>query len=738
MGQDKVEKVSGFRRFIVAAVAMALLVLGLASGYGYLRWRSERGAQHWVDHAHEVIEVTLGLSPRIQATGIAAREVFDHRAPPERYEAALTRLHAQESRLMTLVADDPSQVRRAQAVTAPIDLWTARLDAALAAPAGQRPPVLSPLSNPAYSALLAAAQARSAELVIAEQDLKSRRVADLVERNRLDFAAAMGLILLSVLGLTGLVGALAFGNVRLRAANAEARRSREAERRGAALIEALFSHIPDYLLILDVEPGPVFRVADINPALAAFFEVTREEVRGEDFESLFEPGVAEDLTARFGEIIATGTPAQIRREMISPDGASHLWEATLAPVRDDLGRIRRMVGAVRDITAQVEAETRLRDRQRLESIGQLTGGVAHDFNNLLQVISGNLELLAPLAAGDPVAQRRLDHARQGAERAGRLTAQLLAFARRHPVASEVVDLTRLTENFVDLMRRTLGERVETTAEIEAGLWPVVADPAQIESALLNLALNARDAMAEGGRLSIRLSNITLLPAEAAELELEAGDHVRLTVSDTGQGMDAEAIARAFDPFFTTKPRGKGTGLGLSMVYGFVKQSGGAVRLQSAPDAGTTVQIWLPRSRTPAPAEPAPAGPAPPRGEGRLILVVEDDPEVRAATVALISGLGYACREAADPAEALRLLDDQVALIFSDVLMPGPLSARDFAREVAVRAPGVPLLFTSGYTHDDLPDGPPGHGAARVIAKPFTAQILAARLAELLNGPMAAA
>jgi signal transduction histidine kinase len=241
----------------------------------------------------------------------------------------------------------------------------------------------------------------------------------------------------------------------------------------------------------------------------------------------------------------------------------------------------------------------------MEAIGQLTGGVAHDFNNLLQVIRGNLEMLLPAVENDPAALRRVEHAILGADRAAQLTAQLLAFARRQPLTPEVIDLTRLALEMSELLKRTLGEPILVETAVAPDLWPTLADTAQVESAILNLALNARAAMAGGGKLTLQFENAVLKAAEAAELDLEGREFVVIEVGDTGEGMTPEVLERAFEPFFTTKPEGKGTGLGLSMVYGFVRQSKGAVRIESRLNAGTRVRIWLPRAQVPEAASAAP-------------------------------------------------------------------------------------------------------------------------------------
>ena len=401
------------------------------------------------------------------------------------------------------------------------------------------------------------------------------------------------------------------------------------------------------------------------------------------------------------------------------------------PASDGAGE--RLIGSVRDITSRVRTEQRLREAQRMEAVGQLTGGVAHDFNNLLQVIRGNLELLQPLAENNPRAAQRLKNALFGAERAAQLTRQLLAFARRQPLEPKVVNLSRLVSDMADLLRRTLGEAIEVETVVAGGLWNTIADPAQVESALLNLSLNARDAMPGGGRLTVEITNATLDDAYARQVrDVTPGQYVMLAVTDTGEGMSEEVRGKVFEPFFTTKKDGRGTGLGLSMVYGFVKQSSGHIQIYSEVGQGTTVKIYLPRSR---PAEaPAETRPETTIAEGgRTILVVEDEEAVREATLAILEELGYRRLEAADAESALKLVEDgaSIDLVFTDVVMPGPLRTRDFAQRLRELRPDLPILFTSGYTDNAIIHQGRLDEGVHLISKPYAKDDLARRLAQLL-------
>jgi signal transduction histidine kinase/CheY-like chemotaxis protein len=389
-----------------------------------------------------------------------------------------------------------------------------------------------------------------------------------------------------------------------------------------------------------------------------------------------------------------------------------------------------------DMTKRTQAEAVLREAQKMQAIGQLTGGIAHDFNNLLTVILGNMEFArAKLEPTHPV-QTRIERAAWAAQRGATLTAQLLAFARRQPLAPAPIDLSATVPEMVPLLRRTLGEHIDVRYVETAGLWPAMADAAQLESAVLNLALNARDAMPGGGRLTIELGNVVLDEEYASRhAEVTAGDYAMLAVSDTGHGMTPEVKARVFEPFFTTKPDGKGTGLGLAMVFGFVKQSGGHVNIYSEPGEGTTVRIYLPRALRPilAPAQRSGSPIALPRGSA-TVLVVEDEAAVREIACAILGDLGYRVLEAADGEEALRVFGAHAAaidLLLTDVVLPGRVRGREVAERIRAVRPEVQVLFMSGYTensivhHGRLDDG------VHLIGKPFKREQLAQRVADLL-------
>ncbi|MCX7515154.1 PAS domain-containing sensor histidine kinase [Frateuria sp. STR12] len=380
-----------------------------------------------------------------------------------------------------------------------------------------------------------------------------------------------------------------------------------------------------------------------------------------------------------------------------------------------------------------QAEAALYQAQKMEAVGRLTGGVAHDFNNLLQVIGGNLQLLqAGLGDDDARAGKRVGNALVAVERGAKLAAQLLAFARRQPLQPQVLDAARLMNGLADMLRRVIGEAIALETSAVGNLWSICADPAQMENALLNLAINARDAMAGEGRLVLKAHNITVGGGAAGMDVPEPGDYVLLSVSDTGGGMSGEVCRQAFEPFFTTKPEGLGSGLGLSMVYGFVKQSGGHVSIDSAVGIGTTVNIYLPRVDGVAVDEPVTAS-LPAVGGSETILVVEDDVQVRATVVEMLTHLGYAVRKASSGQEALAELqaDPGVDLLFTDVVMPGPLKSTLLARQAREIAPGIGILFTSGYPRDAIVHDGRLDAGVSLLSKPYTRDALARAIRKLL-------
>lgn len=387
-----------------------------------------------------------------------------------------------------------------------------------------------------------------------------------------------------------------------------------------------------------------------------------------------------------------------------------------------------------------ESQAALRHAQKMEAVGRLTGGVAHDFNNLLQIIGGNLQLLQRSLAKDASTQRRLTAALDSVERGAKLASQLLAFARRQPLTPNVVNLGGLLQGMDELLQRALGEDVVLQTEIEPELWNTFVDAGQMENALLNLAINARDAMASGGRFVIQAENTSLTSADQAQaLDLTAGEYIHLTVSDTGSGIPPEVVEQVFEPFFTTKPEGQGTGLGLSMVYGFVKQSGGQIKLTSRLGQGTSIDIWLPRATQQEERDLAQL-PGAVEGGNETILVVEDDDEVRRTAVDMLRELGYTVLEAHDGSSALGVLQQHghVDLLFTDVIMPGAIASVELVRQAKNMLPGLQVLFTSGYTDDVLVHNGRLDPGVVLLSKPFRHEDLARRVRHMLNNAQQAA
>ncbi len=388
-----------------------------------------------------------------------------------------------------------------------------------------------------------------------------------------------------------------------------------------------------------------------------------------------------------------------------------------------------------DVTERHRTEAALRQAQALETVGRMTGGVAHDFNNLLTVIIGGLGLLRNAVGRDERAHQRVDMMMTAADRASRLIRQLLAFARRQPLRPQTVNLAPVIQEALPLLRRAVGEVVTVECAVGAGLWNTTVDPAEFQAAVLNLAINSRDAMPDGGKLTIELANATLDEAYASQhAEVHAGQYVLFAITDTGSGMDSATMAQALDPFFTTKPPGEGTGLGLPQVYGLVKQLGGHLKIYSEPGQGTTVKVYLPRSLA---QETILSRPSPRMTvTGReTVLLVDDDDLVRTTVGEMLEELGYAVVEAQGGEQALALLQrgDKIDLLFTDVVMPGPLSGRKLADEAKKFDPTLRLLFTSGYTENAIVHHGQLDPGVELLSKPYTREELGARLRRVLDG-----
>ena len=444
---------------------------------------------------------------------------------------------------------------------------------------------------------------------------------------------------------------------------------------------------------------------------------------------------------------------------VHKDGGFYPVGFTASPIRDDSGRAIGTIIEARDITVEIRArealrsfnetlqtrvdvavaelrktELQLAQAQKMEAVGKLTGGIAHDFNNLLQVIRGNLELLGRnLPEGDR-AQQRVQNALVGVSRGAKLASQLLAFGRRQPLEPRVLNLSRIVRDMDDMLRRTLGEGIEIETISTGGLWNCLADPTQVENALLNLAINSRDAMEGRGKLTIEVGNASIDDEYVARhVDVAAGQYVMIAVTDTGCGIAPDKLEEVFEPFFTTKPEGKGTGLGLSMVYGFAKQSGGHVKIYSEIDQGTTVRIYLPRTRRPE-EQAAEVVSHEAIGGAETVLVVEDDEAVRATATELLADLGYRVLKAKDADAGLAIVDSGVAidLLFTDVVMPGKLKSTELADRFMSLSPGSAVLFTSGYTQNAIVHAGRLDRGVELLSKPYTRDALARKIRQVLD------
>ena len=539
----------------------------------------------------------------------------------------------------------------------------------------------------------------------------------------------------------------------------------------AGALRQLFDQAPGFICVLR---GPEFVYEMANDAYLAL--IGRRDIVGRTRREVLPELAGQGVDAMLKRIFETGErftalayPVRLQRDAAAPL-EERFVDLLYQPVFDEHGAVSGVFVQGHDVTEQCRAQQELqrhRDQleflivertdalqhseaerhvaqqalmqsQKMEALGKLTGGLAHDFNNVLQVIAGNLQLLGRMVGADAGGERiqgRVQAAMAGVDRGARLASHLLAFARKQPLAPVAVNAGRLVREMDDMLRRALGASVELETVVGGGLWNTLVDPGFLENALLNLAINARDAMNGTGRLTIEAGNASLDDDYAAQHEeVLAGQYVMLAVSDTGSGMSDEVMLRAFEPFFTTKPDGLGTGLGLSMVYGFVKQSQGHVKIYSEPGHGTTIRMYLPRSiaaeHLPAVSRSEAAMP----GGRETVLVVEDDEQVRESVVATLVELGYRVLKAADAQSALTVLESgaSVDLLFTDVVMPGALRSPELARRARQLHPDIEILFTSGYTENAIVHGGRLDADVALLSKPYRTEQLAEKLRHMLN------
>ena len=497
--------------------------------------------------------------------------------------------------------------------------------------------------------------------------------------------------------------------------------------------ERMWTNSPDLMAMIDEHGSFV----DVNPAWKCALGWDREQVVGRRIDALIHPqdhARTEDALAR----ATVGVLPTFECRVLHADGSHRIVAWTAAPDGKTVFAFGRDITADRERSdALAKAEEQLRQAQKMEAIGKLTGGIAHDFNNMLASIYGSIQLMQrKLASGKQDGfEKLLERASASSQRAAALTQRLLAFARRQALETRRVDVCALIDSLDDMMRRTLGPHITLQIRHPQDAWPARIDSGQLESSLLNLVINARDAMPDGGELGIEVANCQIDDAYAAtQVELAPGEYVAVSVGDSGVGMSESVITRAFEPFYTTKPIGQGTGLGLSMVYGFVKQAGGHVRIQSEPGRGTTVTLYLPRDLSDGEAEPAPARVAVEGAQaGESILVVEDEPSVREIIVSVLAELGYAYAEAGDAESALVLLDGprHFDLLVSDVGLPG-LNGRQLAEIAMGKRPELKVLFVTGYAEQAAVQSRFLSDNMQMITKPFVVDELAQRIRTILR------
>jgi len=560
------------------------------------------------------------------------------------------------------------------------------------------------------------------------------------------------------------IGALEAENARLRELaiddNTELERAETALADSEQRYRTLFESMDEGFCIIEFLDGPHGPLSDYvhieaNPAYAQHAGIPN--VVGQKLREMV-PDEADGWAELYGGVLRTGVPIRFERELVATGRHLELAAFRIEPASrrqvavlfQDITARKRAEAALQHLNETLEiriaeaiaerkhAEEALRQSQKMEAVGQLTGGIAHDFNNLLTGIIGSLELLeVRLRQGRTSEIHRYVGAAQGAsKRAAALTHRLLAFSRRQTLDPRPTDVNRLVMDMEELIRRTVGPQITLEVVTAVGLWQALIDASQLESALLNLCINARDAMPEGGRITIETANKWLDDHAAKERDLPPGQYLSLCVTDTGSGMTPDVIARAFDPFFTTKPIGQGTGLGLSMVYGFVRQSGGQVRIYSELGCGTTMCLYLPRhygnsSEIPTITAPTASARAP---TGKTVLIVDDEPSVRMLVTEVLEDLGYSPIEASDGPAGLRILESEAAidLLISDVGLPGGINGRQLADAARITRPELKVLFITGYAENAIIGS--GHLAPgmRVLTKPFVVETLANRIQDMIG------
>jgi PAS domain S-box-containing protein len=502
-------------------------------------------------------------------------------------------------------------------------------------------------------------------------------------------------------------------------------------KRASDLLNAVVENLPDMVLLKEPH-GDAFRYLLVNAAGERLLGRDRSEIIGRTERDLFPPDEADTVVQTNKAVAKSGKARTFTDRKLTTASGVRTVETRMVPIMNGAGALGLILAIVRDVSDAKAREEQFRQLQRMDAVGHLTGGLAHDFNNLLAIIHGNSEVLRDRVE-NPECIEMVDDVLGAAERGAELVRRLLAFARMQHLDPEPVDLDVRLQNIFGLLQRSLGENVKVKLKPAKQLWPAIVDPTQVDDAIVNLAINARDAMPHGGTLTIETQNITLDEDYAAQhLEVAPGDYVMLAVSDTGVGMPPDVAARAFEPFFTTKQEGQGTGLGLSQVFGWIKQSGGHIKIYSEVGHGTTIKLYLPRAETSDGQQvPRPAI-VTPRGD-ETILVVDDNPNVRKAVIRQLHDLGYQTVEAESSAAALRLVQGglEFDLLLTDVIMPGGMTGYQLADELRQTQPDLKVLFTSGYTELAASTNH-SRGNDQLLSKPYRKQDLGRAVRAVLD------
>lgn len=715
------------RARIAVTTALALLMVLVAVLY-YRFSREAEEARVWVRHTYEVMNAAGDLHEALLQSETSQRGYLITGSPEylDTYRRARERVPALQSELRKLTIDSALQQSRLDRLVPLVQRKLEELAQTIRLrDDGGFADAQREVQTHLGRNLMIGIRGIVREIATAEEGLLQQRQADAAAaQSRTLWAAAAG-------------GGIAFGlvvgsGIALRR---EERRRRSAENEAtasAARLRTSFDGLSQGIAVFSAD----LRLIEWNRCLIELLDVppavARRDVPYDEFTRAIGPDLLESAGEIAEDVRGPGDRDPVVYDAVAKSGRTFEFRRT--PMPGGAGFIL----TVTDVSAQRKADLAQRDAQKMQALGHLTGGVAHDFNNLLTVVMGNLDLLKRRLPEDPEVTRRLDDAIASAIRGANLTRHLLAFARRQPLEPRPLDLNRLVAELVNsVLRRTLGEEIDIQLVESGGLWPAFADMAQVENAVLNLALNARDAMAAGGRLTIEVSN-QMLDHHYARLnpDVDPGAYVMIAVTDTGCGMSAETVARAFEPFYSTKEEGKGTGLGLSQVYGFAKQSKGHVKIYSELGQGTTVKLYLPRSQRAVKDDVAPGTRDVPRGSAR-ILVVEDDADVRRVVVAQLQELGYQVLAAQDAESGLDAFTkaERIDLLLTDVILPGRLRGKELAALITRASPQTRVLFMSGYTENAIVhDGKLDEGV-NLIGKPFRREEIGRKVAQVLQADL---